>query len=82
MQYAICIIHLRDILIIIMYFLFSDDNRDIHSDDDLKRQRLHYSGDQLYSNVSIQNMIKLDSYGLIKENISINIAIIFCFYFR
>lgn len=30
-----------------------DENRDIniHSEDDLKRQRIHYSGDQLYSNV-------------------------------
>lgn len=34
---------------------FSDENRDIniHSDDDLKRQRIHYSGDQLYSNVRL-----------------------------
>uniref|UniRef100_A0A336KUK8 CSON011787 protein n=1 Tax=Culicoides sonorensis TaxID=179676 RepID=A0A336KUK8_CULSO len=30
-----------------------DENRDIniHSDEDLKRQRIHYSGDQLYSNL-------------------------------
>lgn len=30
---------------------FSDDARDIHGDEDLKRQRNQYNGDQIYSNV-------------------------------
>lgn len=40
--------------IIIVTFIVSDENRDIngHPDDDLKRQRSQYNGDQLYSNVS------------------------------
>lgn len=61
--------------LIIFYYFFSDENRDIniHPDDDLKRQRIHYSGDQLYSNVSFikisnktnKNLINLlFSYGL------------------
>lgn len=41
-------------------FLFPDENRDInihHIDDDIKRQRIHYSGDQIYPNVSIFHQI-------------------------
>lgn len=36
------------------YIIVADENRDIngHPDDDLKRQRSQYNGDQLYSNVS------------------------------
>lgn len=42
------------------YVSFLDDNRsDIHSDDDIKRQRLHYSGDQIYSNVRDNLIITL-----------------------
>lgn len=39
----------------ITVFLISDENRDIniHPDTEIKRQRIHYSGDQLYSNVSV-----------------------------
>lgn len=40
----------------------ADENRDIngHPDDDLKRQRSQYNGDQLYSNVGIRpDTIKL-----------------------
>lgn len=40
----------------ICFHLFgADDNRDLsdHGEDDLKRQRSNYNGDQLYSNVSI-----------------------------
>lgn len=35
--------------------LIADDNRDLndHPEDDLKRQRSNYNGDQLYSNVRI-----------------------------
>lgn len=39
-------------------FFFLDENRDInihHIDDDIKRQRIHYSGDQIYPNVSKHN---------------------------
>lgn len=34
-----------------------EDGRDIHGDDDLKRQRNPYSGDQIYSNVSNNQML-------------------------
>lgn len=35
--------------------MITDDNRDLseHAENDLKRQRSNYNGDQLYSNVSI-----------------------------
>lgn len=35
-------------------FFVTDENRDIngHPDEDMKRQRTQYNGDQLYSNVS------------------------------
>lgn len=38
----------------------SDDARDIHGDDDLKRQRNQYNGDQIYSNVIINFDSKLN----------------------
>lgn len=43
-------------IIIISFILFADDNRDLsdHAEDDLKRQRNNYNGDQLYSNVSYE----------------------------
>lgn len=36
-------------------FFFIDENRDLngHAEDEIKRQRTQYNGDQLYSNVSI-----------------------------
>lgn len=36
------------------FFFVTDENRDFnsHSEDDVKRQRSHYNGDQIYSNVS------------------------------
>ena len=39
--------------------LIADDNRDLsdHPEDDLKRQRTNYNGDQLYSNVRIFSSI-------------------------
>ena len=43
-------------------FWFLDENRDInihHIDDDIKRQRIHYSGDQIYPNVSSYHMIMI-----------------------
>lgn len=59
---------------IINCFVFiADENRDIngHPEDDLKRQRSQYNGDQLYSNVSeicsqnlcAQSKILLSSFG-------------------
>lgn len=44
-------------IVFIVIFVFTDENRDIngHPDDDLKRQRSQYNGDQLYSNVSTDN---------------------------
>lgn len=36
-----------------LLFCISDDARDIHGDEDLKRQRNQYNGDQIYSNVII-----------------------------
>lgn len=41
-------------------YSFSDENRDInihHVDDDIKRQRIQYNGDQLYPNVSSFQML-------------------------
>jgi hypothetical protein len=40
--------------------LVTDDTRDLndHAENDLKRQRSNYNGDQLYSNVSIQEAEK------------------------
>lgn len=48
----------------------TDENRDIniHPDDDLKRQRIHYSGDQLYSNVSVYMTILINHRKLINKN--------------
>lgn len=39
--------------------MIADDNRDLndHPEDDLKRQRSNYNGDQLYSNVSIRERV-------------------------
>lgn len=39
---------------LIKFPFFADENKDIngHPEDDFKRQRSHYNGDQLYSNVS------------------------------
>lgn len=34
-------------------FCVPDENRDIHAEDDIKRQRTQYNGDPLYSNVSV-----------------------------
>lgn len=48
----------------VTFCLFADENRDIngHPEDDLKRQRSHYNGDQLYSNVSFLNIENLQSH--------------------
>lgn len=37
------------------FFFFLDENRDIngHPDEDLKKRRTQYNGDQLYTNVSL-----------------------------
>jgi len=37
-----------------LFFFFADENRDLngHAEEELKRQRAQYNGDQLYSNVS------------------------------
>ena len=39
---------------VISLIIFSDENRDIniHMEEDIKRQRIHYNGDQIYPNVS------------------------------
>lgn len=44
------------------YYVVADENRDIngHPEDDLKRQRSQYNGDQLYSNVSKLLSLKLN----------------------
>lgn len=34
-----------------IFLLITDDARDIHGEDELKRQRNQYNGDQIYSNV-------------------------------
>lgn len=43
------------------WILIADDNRDLndHPEDDLKRQRSNYNGDQLYSNVRIFSFLFL-----------------------
>lgn len=41
--------------------MFTDDNRELndHAENDLKRQRNNYNGDQLYSNVSIEEISQI-----------------------
>jgi len=43
--------------------MITDDNRDLndHAENDLKRQRSNYNGDQLYSNVSKADKFLLSS---------------------
>lgn len=43
------------------WLLIADDNRDLndHPEDDLKRQRSNYNGDQLYSNVRVFSFLFL-----------------------
>lgn len=38
-----------------IYLILADENRDVNmpSEDDIKRQRIAYSGDQIYSNASV-----------------------------
>lgn len=49
--------------------MITDDNRDLndHAENDLKRQRSNYNGDQLYSNVS-----KADKISFKQRYVSIN----------
>lgn len=50
--------------------MITDDNRDLndHAENDLKRQRSNYNGDQLYSNVSkVDEILFKQRYALISN---------------
>lgn len=49
-----CYIFRMNVVIIFVSIVISDENRDIniHMEEDIKRQRIQYNGEQIYPNVS------------------------------